>query len=286
MLIVEIQPTNVDLEVLTELQEARDEGVLAQAMGGYVQWLAPKLDELAETLPERKQALRQEALDAGKAHARTPDIVAGLMIGLEMLLQFATAHGAITEDKAGQIWTDCQKAINEVARRQGDVLEEEDPVRRFLDLLVSAMSGGSAHLEGAKGGLPKATPEAYGWRETSTIVNNTPVTDHRPYGKRVGWVDDFSVYLDPDVAFAVAQSLANSQGHPIAIGEKTLRKRMADQGLIVSSDNSVNTKRISLSGARRRVVHISRETLHPDITKPEELPGHFGTPQAGGDCLI
>jgi hypothetical protein len=89
-----------------------------------------------------------------------------------------------------------------------------------------------------------------------------------------------------EVAFGVAQSLASSQGNTIAIGPKTLQKRMANKGVIVSSESGVNTKRITLAGTRVRVLHISREALHPDITKPEELPAHFGKPNPGGNCLV
>ncbi len=286
MLVLEVQPPDVDLDVLTELQVARDDGVLAQAMAAFVQWLAPQMDTLADTLPDRKQVLRQEALEAGKAHSRTPDIIASLMIGVEMFLRFATDHGAITKDQAGTLWTVCQDAIREAAIRQANIQEEECPVQRFLELLGSAMSGGSAHLEGIKGGMPQVTPEAYGWRETTTIVNNNQVKDHRPFGKRVGWVDDAGVYLDMEVAFGVAQSLANSQGNTIAIGPKTLQKRMANKGIIVSSESGVNTKRITLAGTRVRVLHVPREALHPGITAKPELPVHFGQPQAGGNCLV
>lgn len=286
MLVLEVQPTDVDLDVLTELQADRDSGVLAQAMASYVMWLAPQMDALIDTLPDRKQILRQEALGAGKAHSRTPDIIASLMVGVEMFLRFATDHVDITKDQAGTLWTECQDAIREAAIRQTSIQEEECPVQRFMELLASAVSGGSAHLEGSKGGLPQVNPEAYGWRETTTIVNNNQVKDHRPFGKRVGWVDDSGVYLDMEVAFGVAQSLASSQGNTIAIGPKTLQKRMANKGVIVSSESGVNTKRITLAGTRVRVLHVPREALHPGITAKPELPVHFGQPQAGGNCLV
>lgn len=285
-LVLEVVPTDVNLDVLSELQVARGDGVLAQAMAAFVQWLAPQMDTLADTLPDRKQVLRQEALEAGKAHSRTPDIIASLMVGVEMFLRFATDHGAITKNQAGTLWGECQDAIREAAIRQANIQEEECPVQRFMELLASAMSGGSAHLEGSKGGLPQVNPEVYGWRETTAIVNNNQIKDHRPFGKRVGWVDDSGVYLDMEVAFGVAQSLASSQGNTIAIGPKTLQKRMANKGVIVSSESGVNTKRITLAGTRVRVLHISREALHPDITKPEELPAHFGKPNPGGNCLV
>ena len=62
-------------------------------MAGYLRWLAPQIDQLQGTLPERQRALR-DMLVQGAQHRRTPDIAASLIVGWETFLRFAEDAGA------------------------------------------------------------------------------------------------------------------------------------------------------------------------------------------------
>jgi hypothetical protein len=55
VLISEISPGDVDLNVLTEMQRAAAEGLLASAMSGYVRYLAPQMGSLKESQPARQK---------------------------------------------------------------------------------------------------------------------------------------------------------------------------------------------------------------------------------------
>ncbi|MEL7641074.1 MAG: hypothetical protein AAGU21_15660 [Solidesulfovibrio sp.] len=278
MLVLEVQPVDVNCNILTKLQESRDNGLLVKTMAAYVQWIAPKVEELSSSLPERKKALKMDSLEAGKAHTRTPDIVASLMIGVEMFSQFALEKGVITQEQAEKLWQDCQAAIFEAAKRQSEIQEEESPCQRFLDLLGAILTSGAAHFEDFNGGVPRATPEAYGWHEVVTGMGTNQTREHRPLGKLAGWVDDKSIYLDPDVAFGAVQALASSQGSPITLGLKTLQKRLANKGLIESADPGNNTKRMTIAGVRRRILHISRNSVHQQ--KPDAFAFAASSPAA------
>ena len=48
MLVIEISPGDVNLEILTQVQRNTADGLLAQAMSGYLQWLAARFDDLKE----------------------------------------------------------------------------------------------------------------------------------------------------------------------------------------------------------------------------------------------
>lgn len=275
--ILEVDPSSVDCQRLTELQALRDAGVLARCMSAYTQWLAPRIDDLAKTLPDRKKELREAALVAGKAHSRTPDAIAGLLIGIETFSRFALDAGAITQEEAAALWTRVQGAIFEAASRQIVIQEEEDPCQRFLDLLASCLSAGAVHLEDVKGGAPQVSPEAFGWKEFISGTGATQVRDYRAQGRLTGWVKANDIFLDPDVAFAAVQSMAAQQGNSISIGTKTLHKRMAAKGLIVSSDQGVHTKRMSVGGVRRRVLHIAATSVvvqSPPQGPPVSEGGH------------
>ena len=63
-------------------------------MAGYLRWLAPRIDDLRRTLPERQRAFRDEFVRQGQ-HKRTPEIAASIMMGWETFLGFAEDVGAI-----------------------------------------------------------------------------------------------------------------------------------------------------------------------------------------------
>jgi hypothetical protein len=69
MLISEISPGDIDLNVLTEMQRAAAEGLLASAMSGYVRYLAPRTSGLKESLPVRQKALLEAVREDGRIHA-------------------------------------------------------------------------------------------------------------------------------------------------------------------------------------------------------------------------
>src|SRR5215217_1484744 len=69
MLISEISPGDIDLNVLTEMQRAAAEGLLASAMSGYVRYLAPRTSGLKESLAVRQKALLEAVREDGRIHA-------------------------------------------------------------------------------------------------------------------------------------------------------------------------------------------------------------------------
>ena len=64
-------------------------------MAGYLRWLAPRIDDLRRTLPERQRALRDEFVRQGQHNAR-PEVAASIMIGWETFLGFAEDVGALS----------------------------------------------------------------------------------------------------------------------------------------------------------------------------------------------
>ena len=92
-LTVELQRGAADLELLTECQA--NAAMLAQAMRGYVEWLAPRLDGIPEKLRKRFEECREEAM-ADEQHGRIPEVVAWLLLGFHSGLDFAVHTKALT----------------------------------------------------------------------------------------------------------------------------------------------------------------------------------------------
>jgi hypothetical protein len=256
MVVSEISPGDVDLNVLTEMQQAAAEGLLASAMSGYVRYLAPRMSGLKENLPARQKELRANGVGA---HARTPDVVASLALGLETFLRFAVEVGAITEARAGELWDAGWQALVDAAAAQAEHQASEEPTQQFRELLEAAIGGGDAHLADAEEDEKPDNPGRWGWRYG--------LDEWRPRGKRIGWLaDDGSVLLEPGVAYAVAQRTAREQGIALLVNKSTLWKRMAEKGLLASRDSGRkrNTTRATIDGNRKTVVHLIPGALLPD----------------------
>jgi len=263
-LILEVGPADVDLDRLTEAQQAARRGLLAAAMFGYVQWLAARMDDLKANLRERHEDLRTEARKTNFVHDRTPDIVANLAIGWEQFLLFATETGAIEQEKAAELWRECWDALLAAGEAQAGHLTSEEPVRRFLALLGAAITSGKAHVADARtGGEPK-DPATWGWQEQTRGSGEYERTEYRPLGDDlVGWLDGDDLLLDPEAAYATAQKLARDQNSNLPVTQRVLWKRMAEKGLLLSTAPGKNVSFLTIPalGKRRYVVHISTASL-------------------------
>src|SRR5439155_11312809 len=85
----------------------------------------------------------------------------------------------------------------------------------------------------------------------------------QPSGERVGWLDGENLYLEPEGCFAVVQRLAWDQGDILALTSTTLHKRVADAGLLASTEKQRGklTVRRQLEGQRRPVLHLHADAL-------------------------
>lgn len=71
------------------------------------------------------------------------------------------------------------------------------------------------------------------------------------------------ILLDPDSAFTTVHQLAEQQGESLAVGKKTLGRRLQDRGFIAMHDHERNTKQWTVQGTRRRVWCVKTGTIFP-----------------------
>ncbi len=88
LLILELTRADIDWTVITRLQQAAQTGTLTWIMAAYLQWLAPRLDQLKKDFPKNVEALRDRAKNDGLAssHPRASEIYANLAGGAETFL--------------------------------------------------------------------------------------------------------------------------------------------------------------------------------------------------------
>ncbi len=283
MLILEVSPGDVPLVRLTPHQQAATAGNLAAALAGFVHWLAPRYGELCGQLPGEWAGLRDRA-QTGMGSARTPGIVADLALALKCFLDFALAVEAITAPERDDLARRGRRALQTAAAAQREHVEVAEPCGQFLRLLAGVLASGRGHIAGPRGDAPE-DPERWGWREATVGAGEHVRQEWRPQGHRVGWVDGFDVYLEPDAAYAAANNLAREQSDGLAISARTLRKRLHERGLLASTDTEreVLTVRKTLEGKRREVMHLRAASLYAE--KPDQPDQTRAEPEENGrDC--
>jgi hypothetical protein len=110
------------------------------------QWLGSFSGSLPDTsikknLPHQIEKLRAIA-NREAQHARTPEIVANLMIGIQYFLRFAIDAGTLTKVGANEVYKNAWQVLLESAALQARGRSADQPARRFLDLIAAA------HLRG------------------------------------------------------------------------------------------------------------------------------------------
>jgi integrase len=95
LLILELTKSRIDVNDLTARQENAREDLYAEAMGGFVRWLASRYEEARAQFDQKVSEYRARAL-RNPTHARTPDIVANLQAGFELYLEFGVETDALS----------------------------------------------------------------------------------------------------------------------------------------------------------------------------------------------
>jgi hypothetical protein len=259
MLIVQVSPGDVDVDRLTAAQRHAREGTYAAAMAGFIHWLASdnRIDGVRHAMRETIAELRERAATS-TLHRRTPEIVANLYAGLLHFLQYATEVGAIDQKREQQLRDAGWRALGAAAEQQLDHQAASEPATRYLELLMSAIASGKAHVAGADGNHPgDDVAAACGWRQRFG-------NQWEAQGARIGWMKDDDVYLEPDAAYQAAQNAAGQTGTAPVDSERELRKRLEEKGLLrVAGDQRFNRKatRKFLEGAQRWVLWLAPGAL-------------------------
>jgi len=234
---------------LSKLSQAQAEAhLLAQAMRGYLEWLAPQMEQLAKLLPRRFEELRVKATVDG--HARLPEAVAHLYLGAELGTAYAVKLGVLTEDEAREIKDRCWKVLLTLACEHARTLEEERPVVKFIQVLDAIFTQRKAHLlDRVSGGRPLLA-QLFGWQLTGEDDEAA-----YPGGELLGWVDKDGLYLMPEAAFrAVSEYLRPTEGLPIR--ERTLRDLLVQEGIAEPGEGGRSTRQVRCQGSLKRVLHL------------------------------
>ena len=259
MAVVPVGPDDVDLDLLSLAQEAAVEGVFARVTSAYVRYLAEA------GLPDVTSEIARLRGEIQADHLRTPEIVANFQIGWDRFLRFAVECAELSSDERDAFHSMGHEALLTMVLEQELHQQSEDPARRAIALLESALASGKAHVAGADGDCP-GNRGAWGWRKLDAVVGWVA------QGDRVGWIIEGQLYVEPEAFYTLVQRLAIQRGTSLGLTPETLRKRLHEGGYLLSRDANRDTLTIRkvLGGRRRDVLHLNLAVT--DENNDEEPP--------------
>lgn len=275
-------------KALTLAQKEARRGLFAKVMASFLAWLAPRYESERQELHEQKEVFRDVFRQSGRL-ARSVDIAADLLAGLDVFLDFCRQHEAVSEEQFESLWGQMHTALDGLLDEQRATAEEADPATWYLSLLITAFTTGYAHLKDCSNQVPPVRPELWGWKECFREVeekeeSGESVTTQRsffvPQGQQIGWVTYDEVYLEITASLAILQRLArDSSLRPLPLTQRTLGRSLAAKKILTTKTEGHFTDKVTILGMQKRVLRIA-------MTKLVEFQGRAYTREKDLDELL
>ena len=251
----------VNMQALSELQS--NKYALARAMAGYIGWLATRHEDLARELPSHRDGLREEfRSELTDAHPRTPDVLAALIIGLELLRDYAMSLGALDQYSAKEFLARSTAGVLSAAKAHAEVTRGGDPATRFMELMCSLFSAGKAYAKNRESGKQPHRWEELGWEKTEDSFGDDVYQPKRG-AEFVGWADDKCLYLDREMAYAAVAGFAHRCGIPFGIKPRVLWEALKRAEIsLTDSERTDTTARVEAKV--KRVIQVPRAMICGD----------------------
>ncbi|MHB1424796.1 MAG: DUF3854 domain-containing protein [Gemmataceae bacterium] len=266
LLIVEMKKGQIKWSKVTECQRDTANGLYAEAMAGYIQWLAGHFDPVRSDFRFRRDHHRDE-LQAHKAHPRLVSTAADLLASFEVYLQFIEEQGVLGEADTNALFERLGKVLIRNIKAQRRDQASSSPVSRFLSLLRTLFLTGRAHVADTAGGPPEEKSHQWGWEEVTTETEGGPQTVRHRRGPQIGWIAGTRLMLDGKACLAEVKRLADGCNKPLDLSEKTLGKLLLEKGLLTERNKGRYTIKRRILGSQHRVLelHADKVLQQPDM---------------------
>lgn len=244
-LMLEVENGDVDESSLTSLQNVAENGGLQAVMREYICWLKERflsspdsekglLNRLkGDFLFGRKNFADKLSEGGSLVHARIPETLSNLMIGMEFLLDFLIYKDVICEEQKYQIIGSFILIAVELARRQSETVTADKPTQKFLSKLFALVDSGTLYL-----------------------ADKNEASDF----KVIGYYDDDRYYLYGQEAHKTVRRFCEEQGEIFSITPKALFKALTEEGF-AEKGNRENTKVLRIGGRQRHFLVLDRRKV-------------------------
>jgi hypothetical protein len=202
-------------------------GLYASAMSAYVRWLARHWPEVEETVVLEHETASQAARSLFPSNwSRLMDYYAVLLTSAKTALRFALKSRAISQTQHDHLVCEAiPAALVEVLAQQAGRINDQSPVRRFVEAVADLLTQGRAYL---------------------VQRNSAPNGEVKPGAQLVGWYEPQTpvVYLLTNASLALARDYWLKVGEGLDIRPEGLWREMEQAGLIHSRDDRQFTRKL------------------------------------------
>jgi|LDZT01.1.fsa_nt_gi hypothetical protein len=217
---IHINPGDINNEKLKESQDQSE--LLGHAMVGYLEWLAPKLDDLPKTLASKFNELRKKAREEAKVkgrHGRLDEAIAHMYIGLEMFFKYAVESGAVTEELANVHLDKAWEVLKQGADEQTEMAHANDTTELFIKAILDLLAQNKVYFASMDGKVPVMDQEIIPLKR-----------------ELIGWGPDGNgvYYILMKPAVKTVNELLRGQGESIVITTDTLLDALEQKDLLAT----------------------------------------------------
>lgn len=236
-----VRPT----DELTDLQMRARAGELRAAMRGYIEWLLPQTNLLTDQLTTvffeyRKRA--NKLMEGTRAHTRTPEAVAHIMLGLTMMLAYYESLGLFDANSKHELLEEYWGVVAGNSRVQAENSVDDSPVWMFMSALTELLAN-----------------------KTLNVMNIAPagVTPQVPERGMAGYVDQQNYYLMADTVFGAVVRFFDAQNRLFPISRTELFRQLRAAGIVqqVGSDGKTTRNKRTPDGKNQRLLWIPRKRI-------------------------
>ena len=254
---VEINPGDVDIKTLGDCQKQAH--LYPGAMRAYVDYLAPQLPSLKETLQREFHVLRASAAGSNE-HLKIPEEIAWLTIGFEQAISFWRSVGALDEPEASELLIKGWETLKALAPSQDTTIQEADPCIRFFDTIATLLAQHRVHFARRKNGNAPENGEAWGWVPFET-QNGDREFKLPIQSQLLGWIEGAVIYLIPDAAHKVVVNFCRNQSEPFVISKNEILRRLEAKKILIPFAGGEHTRPLRCAGLNHRVAQIKVDML-------------------------
>lgn len=250
-------------EALNQAQMQARQGLYAQAMAAYVQWLASHWERAAKLYLEIIEESHKQVRD-GTLQNRLPDYFATLDAAQQIALTAFHELGILSAHEAATIAESSGQAILRVIEGQAEKIAAESPVRKFFDALDNLLQRRKVYLEPRSG------------------ATTTPPTGAEP----VGWYepgDENLFFLDTSSCMIHVRDFWGQLGEHFDTTRDALHRQFNQiAGLLAETGSGNNiqvSKWVTSAGKNKRMIAFSQEKVQALYGVTIRNPSHPSTKQ-------
>ncbi len=230
--IIEVTDGALDRDRLSEIQA--DAGKLPYAMASYIHWIRENMEEIRQGFPARFRELRARAAAEG-FHKKLPEQAAFMGFALETAVSFFCEKGELSQESAAALVAEGWAIFRDLAAKQQQRIEEDDPVSLFFDILSISLMQNYARLDK----WPGTTGATIGGGE-----------------QLIGWYDAEFLYLNPLAVWNLVQRRCISENTHFPFTKNTFWKMLKNRKIIMPSLDGQAATPVKMDGKSKRVLKI------------------------------